>query len=130
MPGLPRKHHPLSKLIGIHSVSPPAAPLTVRALALLFCRTFPDGFPNLFVKDAMRIRNRHVGFLGSFSNPASIFEQISIIYAIPRMFVESFTLVSANQPYNLPSEPLQARSCPPDVAPHLLRPKIYPPADL
>ena len=55
--------------------------------------TFADGFPNLFVKDATRIRNRHVAFLASFQSPASIFEQLSIIYQLPRMFVGSFTLV-------------------------------------
>ncbi|CAI5493038.1 unnamed protein product, partial [Closterium sp. Naga37s-1] len=54
---------------------------------------FEDGFPNLFVPNAHGIRGRHVAFLASFSSPAVIFEQLSIIYAIPRMFVESFTLV-------------------------------------
>lgn len=57
------------------------------------CRTFADGFPNLFVKDATRIRNRHVAFLASFQHPISIFEQLSIIYQLPRMFVGSFTVV-------------------------------------
>ena len=56
-------------------------------------RNFADGFPNLFVKDATEIRNRHVAFLASFHNPGTIFEQISVIYQIPRMFVGSFTLV-------------------------------------
>ena len=56
-------------------------------------RTFADGFPNVFVKDATRIRNRHVAFLASFQDPASIFEQLSVIYQLPRMFVGSFTLV-------------------------------------
>jgi len=56
-------------------------------------KNFADGFPNLFVKDATHMHNRHVGFLASFSNPSTIFEQISIIYALPRMFVGSFTLV-------------------------------------
>lgn len=59
----------------------------------LCCRTFADGFPNLFVKDATRIRNRHVAFLASFQHPISIFEQLSIIYQLPRMFVGSFTVV-------------------------------------
>lgn len=54
---------------------------------------FPDGFPNLFVPNAHGIRNRHVAFLASFSSPGVIFEQLSIIYALPRMFVSSFTLV-------------------------------------
>ena len=56
-------------------------------------RHFADGFPNLFVRDATRIRNRHVAFLASFHNPGTIFEQISVIYQLPRMFVGSFTLV-------------------------------------
>lgn len=34
-----------------------------------------------------------MAFLASFSSPAVIFEQLSIIYALPRMFVSSFTLV-------------------------------------
>lgn len=54
---------------------------------------FADGFPNLFVKDATKVRNRHVAFLASFHDPSVIFEQISIIYALPRLFVGSFTLV-------------------------------------
>ena len=95
-------------------------------------RRFADGFPNLFVKDAIKIRNRHVAFLASFHTPGApsaarssarppssspapalrclgarahprsapppchagvIFEQISIIYQLPRLFVGSFTLV-------------------------------------
>lgn len=59
----------------------------------LLCRKFADGFPDLFVEDALRIRNQHVAFLASFHNPAVIFEQISVIYALPRLFVGSFTLV-------------------------------------
>lgn len=56
-------------------------------------KCFPDGFPDLFVHDATSIRNRHVGFLASFHDPALIFEQISIIYALPRLFIGSLTLV-------------------------------------
>ena len=54
---------------------------------------FADGFPNLFVKNAELMRNRHVAFLASFHRPDVIFEQLSIIYALPRMFVGSFSLV-------------------------------------
>lgn len=54
---------------------------------------FRDGFPNLFIQDAVRVRNRHVAFLASFHDPSVIFEQISIIYSLPRLFVGSFTLV-------------------------------------
>ena len=48
---------------------------------------------DLFVENAEAIRNKHVAFLASFHNPAVIFEQISVIYALPRLFVGSFTLV-------------------------------------
>ena len=56
-------------------------------------RSFPDGFPNLFVRDADKIRNRHVAYLANFQHPATIFKQLSVIYQLPRMFVGSFTLV-------------------------------------
>eukprot|EP00798_Chlamydomonas_sp_ICE-L_P007355 gene7355-478_t len=56
-------------------------------------KRFADGFPDLFVKDAMSIRNKHCAFLGSFHDPSCIFEQMSVIYALPRLFVGSFTLV-------------------------------------
>ncbi|KAK9090339.1 hypothetical protein Sjap_023516 [Stephania japonica] len=56
-------------------------------------RTFEDGFPNLFIANAHGIRGRHVAFLASFSSPAVIFEQLSVIYALPKLFISSFTLV-------------------------------------
>ncbi|KAL0903982.1 hypothetical protein M5K25_026048 [Dendrobium thyrsiflorum] len=56
-------------------------------------RSFDDGFPNLFINDAHGIRGQHVAFLASFSSPAVIFEQISAIFALPKLFIASFTLV-------------------------------------
>ncbi|PKA54090.1 Ribose-phosphate pyrophosphokinase 4 [Apostasia shenzhenica] len=56
-------------------------------------RNFDDGFPNLFINDAQDIRGQHVAFLASFSSPAVIFEQISAIFALPKLFICSFTLV-------------------------------------
>lgn len=56
-------------------------------------RSFADGFPNLFINNAQDIRGQHVAFLASFSSPAVIFEQLSVIFALPRLFVASFTLV-------------------------------------
>mmetsp|Transcript_19699 Transcript_19699/g.55004 ORF Transcript_19699/g.55004 Transcript_19699/m.55004 type:complete len:411 (+) Transcript_19699:41-1273(+) len=56
-------------------------------------KKFADGFPDLFVEDALKVRNRHVAFLASFHTPSVIFEQISVIYGLPRLFVASFTLV-------------------------------------
>ncbi|KAF8043458.1 hypothetical protein BT93_A1711 [Corymbia citriodora subsp. variegata] len=61
-------------------------------------RSFDDGFPNLFINNAQDIRGQHVAFLASFSSPAVIFEQLSVIYALPRLFVASFTLVLAYFP--------------------------------
>ncbi|KAL6845072.1 hypothetical protein ACP4OV_024567 [Aristida adscensionis] len=56
-------------------------------------KTFADGFPNLFISNAHSIRGRHVAFLASFSSPSVIFEQLSIIYALPKLFISSFTLI-------------------------------------
>ncbi|XP_021901333.1 ribose-phosphate pyrophosphokinase 4 isoform X4 [Carica papaya] len=56
-------------------------------------RTFEDGFPNLFIPNAYGIRGQRVAFLASFSSPGVIFEQLSIIYALPKLFISSFTLV-------------------------------------
>ena len=56
-------------------------------------KTFADGFPNLFVNGAESIHGKHVAFLASFNNPATIFEQISVIYSLPKMFIASFTLI-------------------------------------
>lgn len=60
---------------------------------LLFFRMFEDGFPNLFISNAHGIRGQHVAFLASFSSPRVIFEQLSIIYALPRLFISSFSIV-------------------------------------
>jgi phosphoribosylpyrophosphate synthetase len=56
-------------------------------------RSFDDGFPNLFINNAHDIRGQHVAFLASFSSPSVIFEQISVIFALPKLFIASFTLV-------------------------------------
>ena len=62
-------------------------------LAEISWKRFADGFPNLYIKDAIKARNKNVAFLASFTNPDVIFEQMSIIYQLPRLFVGSFTLV-------------------------------------
>ena len=70
-----------------------AASENVVELGQIDWRTFPDGFPDLFINDAYDVRDRHVAFLASFHSPEVIFEQLSIIYSLPKMFVASFTLV-------------------------------------
>jgi phosphoribosylpyrophosphate synthetase len=62
-------------------------------LILCLSRSFADGFPNIFINNAEELRGQHVAFLASFSSPAQVFEQLSVIYALPRLFVASFTLV-------------------------------------
>ncbi|CAN4087315.1 unnamed protein product [Withania somnifera] len=56
-------------------------------------KSFEDGFPNLFINNAHDIHGQHVAFLASFSSPGVIFEQLSVIFALPRLFIASFTLV-------------------------------------
>ena len=56
-------------------------------------RNFADGFPNLFIPNAYGIRGQHVTLLTSFSSHAVIFEKLSIIYALPMMFLLYFALV-------------------------------------
>ncbi|KAK9934615.1 hypothetical protein M0R45_021752 [Rubus argutus] len=56
-------------------------------------RKFADGFPNIFIPNAHGIRGQHVAFLASFSSPSVIFEQLSVMYALPKLFIASFTLV-------------------------------------
>ncbi|CAN6274686.1 unnamed protein product [Urochloa humidicola] len=70
-----------------------AASSDVIELQSINWRSFDDGFPNLFINKAHDIRGQHVAFLASFSSPAVIFEQISVIFALPKLFIASFTLV-------------------------------------
>ncbi|KAL6134948.1 hypothetical protein ACLB2K_067176 [Fragaria x ananassa] len=56
-------------------------------------RNFDDGFPNIFTNNAQDLRGQHVAFLASFSSQGVIFEQLSVIYALPKLFVASFSLV-------------------------------------
>ena len=56
-------------------------------------RTFADGFPNIFVKNVEQVHGRHVAFLASFHNASVIFQQLSVIYSLPKMFVASFRLI-------------------------------------
>lgn len=70
-----------------------AAQFDAIKLCSITWRKFDDGFPNLFIPNAHGIRGQHVAFLASFSSPGVIFEQLSVIYALPKLFVSSFTLV-------------------------------------
>ncbi|KAK9145030.1 hypothetical protein Sjap_004933 [Stephania japonica] len=75
------------------SFSPSTGGTTYPQLGKTPLKSFDDGFPNLFINNAQDIRGQHVAFLASFSSPSVIFEQLSIIFALPRLFVALFTLV-------------------------------------
>lgn len=55
---------------------------------------FPDGWPNLFIENVKHdCAGRDVIFLGSFHSPEVVFEQLSVIYKIPRLLARSFTAI-------------------------------------
>jgi ribose-phosphate pyrophosphokinase len=56
-------------------------------------KTFEDGFPNIMITDVKSIRSKHCIFLLDFLNLEKIFEQLSVIYALPRYYTRSLTLV-------------------------------------
>ncbi|XP_078664590.1 uncharacterized protein LOC144907423 isoform X2 [Branchiostoma floridae x Branchiostoma belcheri] len=54
---------------------------------------FPDDFPNLFIDNVKECVSRDVVFLASFHSPDVIFEQLSILYAVPKYLARSFTVI-------------------------------------
>jgi len=53
---------------------------------------FEDGFPNLMIADVESIRSRHCVVLLDFLNQENIFEQLAVIYAVPRYYILSLTI--------------------------------------
>ena len=62
-------------------------------LAEILWRNFEDGFPNIKIEHAKSLRNNHIFFLASFDSPGEIFKQLSVIYELPRLSIESMTVV-------------------------------------
>ncbi|TVM32248.1 ribose-phosphate diphosphokinase [Oceanidesulfovibrio marinus] len=56
-------------------------------------KSFPDGYPDLWVEHMECLRNNDVAMLASFDSPADIFPQLSLIYEVPRYGVRSFKVV-------------------------------------
>ncbi len=54
---------------------------------------FPDGFPNIKINDVKMAKNADVIFLASLDSPAEIFNQLSVIYALPRYLVKSLKVI-------------------------------------
>jgi hypothetical protein len=54
---------------------------------------FRDSWPNIFINKVEEIAGRDVMLLASFHDPEVIFEQLSLIYSLPRYLVRSFRLI-------------------------------------
>lgn len=54
---------------------------------------FDDGFPNLFIEEVKEMAGRDIIFLASFHDPAVIFEQLGVIYALPKYMARSLTVI-------------------------------------
>jgi len=59
---------------------------------------FEDGFPNILIRNVEAIRNRDVVFIADFLNPREMFNQLSVLYALPRYLVRSMTVILAYFP--------------------------------
>jgi phosphoribosylpyrophosphate synthetase len=56
-------------------------------------KTFADSWPNIFIRNSDQIRNSHVLFLASLHNPQTIFEQISLLYHLPKYLCRSLKVL-------------------------------------
>lgn len=57
-------------------------------------KQFPDNWPNLFIEDVKRnCVGRNVIFLGNLQSPQIIFEQLAILYALPKYLSRSVTFI-------------------------------------
>jgi phosphoribosylpyrophosphate synthetase len=54
---------------------------------------FRDGFPNIKIENAAGLRNQHVVFLATLTEPAEVFAQLAVIFELPRYAVRSFKLI-------------------------------------
>lgn len=54
---------------------------------------FRDGFPNLKIDNAAGLRNQHVVFLATLTEPVEMFAQLAVIFELPRYAVRSFKLI-------------------------------------
>jgi ribose-phosphate pyrophosphokinase len=63
------------------------------SLGEILWRDFVDGFPNLKIRHARKLRDQAVFFLASFDTPAEIFKQLAVIYELPRLSIRSLCVV-------------------------------------
>lgn len=76
-----------------HSYSRLTSHQPVRFLKTIKWEKFKDGWPNLFIQDVDQVAGRDLIFLGNFQSPEIIFEQLSILYSIPRYLARSFKFI-------------------------------------
>jgi ribose-phosphate pyrophosphokinase len=56
-------------------------------------KVFADSWPNIFIRNSEQIHNSHVLFLASLHNPQTIFEQISLLYHLPKYLCRSLKVL-------------------------------------
>ncbi len=54
---------------------------------------FPDKWPNLYIEGVENIEGRDVVFIASFHSHDVLFEQLAVIYELPRYFVKSLRVI-------------------------------------
>jgi len=62
-------------------------------LGQIHWKKFADGFPDNMIVNAHKIKLSDVIFLASFDTPATIFNQLSVIYALPRYLAKSLKVI-------------------------------------
>lgn len=55
--------------------------------------TFEDGYPNIFIENIEECAGKNIIFLGSFHSPGLIFEQLSVLCALPRSSIRSLLFI-------------------------------------
>lgn len=74
-------------------------------------KSFPDGFPDIFIHNIQDLVDRDVLFIGAFNQPSDIFAQLSVCQMIPTFRTRSFSIIL---PYN-PVATMERSSVPGEV---------------
>ncbi len=70
---------------------------------------FPDGWPNVHFEHRDTLEDRDVVFLASFHDPALLFEQISMLIALPRQLIRSLRVACVGWECRSGSSPRQGK---------------------
>ncbi|KAI6648496.1 Ribose-phosphate pyrophosphokinase 4-like [Oopsacas minuta] len=66
---------------------------SVRLMDDIKWEKFSDGWPKLFINNVDKVKGRDVLFLASFHTPDAMFEQLSILYSMPKYLANSFVVI-------------------------------------